>query len=665
MSLRAAACRLAGRGLRVFRLRAGTKGGAGNYIDSDWTTTATSDPMDVYEMWTAADGSEAPYNIGVLATGLAVLDVDDKGAKRGSDELARIVSEIGALPGTYTVETPTGGRHIYFRGDGYGQRDAADGINVRATNGYVVGAGSIVGGKAYREIDAAPIAEIPPALGERLRAARVKDRKAGETVGTLDLPQAIAAANSYIEREAPTAIEGSNGDQTTFRVACRLLDYGLTHEAAFELLVAWNERCEPAWALDDLEKKLQNAAAYRRQAIGAENPVEGFEPYVDEPAANPLDALVSFPALSAADIDALPPRPWVSKGHLMRGKLTTVVAPGSAGKSLLTLQWAVALASGVGSFVGLPMEAAPYTVLMINGEDEQSEQRLRLGAVAKHYGFDLTEFAHRLGLLSVSDHPLTLVRKQGQRGAVQLTESLGHLEDYITRKGVDVLFVDPLIEVHEVEENSNSEMRIVMQALRGIAARTNCAVCLVHHTAKPAGSSSDGHTGNHSAGRGASAVSNAARINFTLFPMSEKDAELLEVLPADRKRYVRLDDAKMNHSLESAFATWFEKVSVEVGAGRESIGVLKPWQPHSATGKTRQYIAELLADHVRHEPLTLKAAARIVAEDRMFAGQALTGLSKRLRDMFSGAAVAVGGRQIIFEPDGATGGTLSTRALVS
>lgn len=661
MSLRTAAIRLAARGLRVFRLAPGTKGGEGNYVDTSWTTAATSDLMDVYERWTLPDGREAPYNIGVLATGFVVLDVDNKKGHSGSRELARIASEIGALPETYAVETPNGGQHIYYRGEGFSQRDLADGINVRATNGYVVGAGSLIDGRAYREICDAPITDVPPTLAERLRAGRTRDARVGAVVGTLDLPASIAAAKSYIEREAPTAIEGSNGDQTTFRVACRLLDFGLSRDVALGILEAWNETNEPPWELDDLATKLGNAAHYRRQPIGAENPIEGFEPYVDE-AVNPLDALVESAALSAADIDALPPRPWIAKGYLMRGKLTALIAPGSAGKSLLTLQWAVALAGGIGSLIGMPA-LAQHRVLMVNGEDERHEQRLRIGAIAKHFNLDMEDIGSRINILSTSSDPLTLISKQGSRGALHHAKHLAYLEDHIRRSRYDVVCIDPLIEVHEAEENSNSEMKFVMAALRGIAERTDTAICLVHHSSKPPGGSSDGHTGNASASRGASAIINSVRIALTLFPMSEKDAEALEVLPADRHRYARLDDAKTNLTLQNPHARWFEKVSVHVGAGNESIGVFVPWTPHSEAGKTRQYIAELLADHALYETLSLKAAARILSEDRMFHGQSISGLTRRLRDMLTGAAVVVHGRQLLFEPDGATGGNITMRAL--
>ena len=80
---------------------------------------------------------------------LVILDIDLKGENLGRDPW-EIVESFG-LPPTYTQSTPSGGLHLFYSGGGvpFGQRDFAPNINVRATNGYAVGAGSEVDGVRY------------------------------------------------------------------------------------------------------------------------------------------------------------------------------------------------------------------------------------------------------------------------------------------------------------------------------------------------------------------------------------------------------------------------------------------------------------------------------------------------------------------------------------
>ncbi len=150
-------------GWAVFPLRPGTKNGQ---VVSHWNTWATTDPATVREAWS---GAFAGHNIGVDcgASRLVVLDLDVPKAGRtahGVDELDALAQQHGALPATYTVTTPSGGRHLYFTADrqlGNSQSKLAPGVDVRGVGGYVVAAGSTVAGLHYTADAAAP-AGLPP-----------------------------------------------------------------------------------------------------------------------------------------------------------------------------------------------------------------------------------------------------------------------------------------------------------------------------------------------------------------------------------------------------------------------------------------------------------------------------------------------------------------------
>ncbi len=66
-------------------------------------------------------------------------------------------------------------------------------------------------------------------------------------------------AHAYLSK-LPPAIGGQRGHDATFLAACLLVEFGLTWEQAFPLLVQWNKtHCEPRWGERELEHKLHDA----------------------------------------------------------------------------------------------------------------------------------------------------------------------------------------------------------------------------------------------------------------------------------------------------------------------------------------------------------------------------------------------------------------------
>lgn len=146
------ACKLAGSGLRVFRLRPGGKEPA----FTGWQHEATADTELVHARWSdPVGGDPLAFNIGVATgAGLLVLDVDNKDGKHGSASLNGLEARYGALPMTLTVRTPTGGYHYYFRvpadewiGNSIGK--LGEGLDVKGDGGYVVGPGSVLAKGQY------------------------------------------------------------------------------------------------------------------------------------------------------------------------------------------------------------------------------------------------------------------------------------------------------------------------------------------------------------------------------------------------------------------------------------------------------------------------------------------------------------------------------------
>jgi hypothetical protein len=271
----------------------------------------------------------------------------------------------------------------------------------------------------------------------------------------------------------------------------------------------------------------------------------------------------------------IPPRDWIVPGLLLRKMLTVLVAPSGSGKSLLTLQLALALASNI-EWAGWRPRAA-YNVLVVNAEDDVDEMKRRLAGMLRYMPIDQRAIAERF---IIADNPegVVLARFDARTKTLVRTPLVETLLQIIALNRIDVIFVDPFAETFEGDENSNSELKWAGMLWREIARRTNAAICLVHHTKKYA----TGMAGDVDAARGASALIGIARVVSTLFPMTATEAEALSVEGDLRGNYLRYDDAKANFNLKSAVAKWFHKETVVLDnktAERpgDQVGVLIPW----------------------------------------------------------------------------------------
>jgi hypothetical protein len=171
--LLASALAASGLGWHVFPCAPGAKRPA---LRENWQDLATTSPDRIRAWWARQD-----YNIGIACgpSGLVVIDLDMAAAADGhqrpdgpspgtagpSSGTAGCSSGTAALeslcrahgqpyPGaTYTVDTPSGGCHLYFTAPAQAVRNSAGRlgplIDIRAGGGYVVGAGSRAGGRAY------------------------------------------------------------------------------------------------------------------------------------------------------------------------------------------------------------------------------------------------------------------------------------------------------------------------------------------------------------------------------------------------------------------------------------------------------------------------------------------------------------------------------------
>jgi hypothetical protein len=269
--------------------------------------------------------------------------------------------------------------------------------------------------------------------------------------------------------------------------------------------------------------------------------------------------------------DELEPRPWDPHGYGLKGSVTLISGPPSALKSSLVLAWAVAKALGRPHGKFCPTTAGK--VIVYNVEDNILEQRRRLSAVLRQFDAIPADIADKV--IRVSPTQIgTLFGHENETGELFPTPAMNRLRQLIADRKPDMLIADPFVELHEEDENDNTALRRILAEFRSLAAEFKIVVILVHHTRKGAAT-----PGDIDAARGASAIIGAAKIVFTLFPMSDEEAVSF-AMPRDRQsraRYVRLDDGRQNYA-EIENARWYEAIGYKLDNG-DTVAALVPWEP--------------------------------------------------------------------------------------
>jgi AAA domain len=270
----------------------------------------------------------------------------------------------------------------------------------------------------------------------------------------------------------------------------------------------------------------------------------------------------------------IPPRGWLLGTTFCRRFLSSLVADGGVGKTALRLAQPISLAIGrslTGEHVFVRCK-----VLIVSLEDDLDELRRRVYAVLRHYNITPAEVRGWLFLAA----PKGLRLAEMKDGAPAAGKLEGLLRQAIADRKIDVVSLDPFIKSHGLEENSNGAIDYVCTLLAKMAIEYDCAVDLPHHTKKGIGGAGDADRG-----RGASSMKDAARLVYTLTPMSAEEAEQFGIKEADRRSLIRLDSGKVNIAPPSSAANWFHLVGVplENGGGiypaGDNVQTVESWQP--------------------------------------------------------------------------------------
>lgn len=486
-------------------------------------------------------------------------------------------------------------------------------------------------------------------------------------------PQPVSSAPSTVTLNIGSEFEGLEVEDCLARVRAgdhwhdnlvRLTGHWIARGwSDAEIVAAASSLTLPGWTVEQTVREVATMIAGGRTKWNVPNPAHRVE---DVSAAASLQPAF----LDSLNLAMLPRRRWLLGRSLLRGHLTLLVAPPGVGKSTHGIARAVAVATGRDITAETVHEQVRAWIY--NTEDDADELKRRLGAVLQHWLIPFAEVKGRVALNSGADRPLLFARAD-RAGMVIRLPDVDACIARIREHGIGLFVVDPFVETHELNENSNEQIKAVAVMFREVARAAGCAVLLVHHTAKPPQGSSDGHAGNMNTARGASALVGVARVVQTLFAMSEKDAERHDVAKEDRHLHLRLDDAKANLGLMSPEARWFRKAGVELPNGDE-VGVLEPedlGQPvpekeKSGASDLHHTIVAVLLARTTGTEITVNAAARLLAwsDDERFHryrqtdAQGHQRAKRSLRDAVreaseAGIAVISGGRSHGFAFDAA------------
>lgn len=643
MSKLDAALAWARRGFPVFPLVAGHK----TPLHDDWPSVATCDEGELRRMWTdPVLRTEQDYNIGVKCNDMVVVDVDTKFGKDGHNQYM----QLGGNYDTLVVRTPSGGFHCYFQGPDSANVAIAPDVDIRSHNGFAIAPGSEIVdvpdkqvGGAYELIVDAPLAYVPQAVASRLRGPY--EKREGAVHSALDSEASVEAARRYLS-SAPVAVEGQRGDETTFTTAARLVrEMALSVDVAFELIAeVWNPRCQPPWDLDELRTKVENAAEYGSADLGRLDPSVMFA-NVDVPPPPSVFEQSGVGFGNALDPQRVPPRPWMLDRVLMLHETTLLLAPGSAGKSSVSLAIVAHLA--VGRDFGPYKAHVQCRSVVYNGEDDRVEQSRRLIAVCQMYNLDYNVVKENVILMSAEDVDLRMVSAQS-RSAFANEAVVNQLIDLASAPEVGLIVYDPLVDVHDVDETDNPHMNFVMKTIQKVARAANVASLVLHHTTKAGSTRQEERVGNMDISRGASGIVYKSRISFTLMNATHQDCEDYGLQEKERHTWVRMDDAKMNLALSSNEATWFRKEGARIASG-DIVGVLNIAALKRNSTTIRARIADIIMATMSSNgqasmPIS-QAVAVVKSQEPLYANKTESDIKKRIEGMFA-VEVEVKGRTL-------------------
>jgi hypothetical protein len=262
-----AALQLTKHGLRLFPIIPNSK----NPAVKKFYDVATTDEKQL-SVWFETK----KFNVGISTDGLLVVDVDHKNGKDGFKSIKELRAEGKILPKTLQQKTPSGTIHLIYRAPFAIANSASKvgiGLDIRGHHGYVVGAGSLIDGKAYSVLVDHPIADAPNWLIEAAEAFNEGKSHAQEIA--VDIDSNIAWERGKELLNALPLVESGVRNVEAYKVANKLKDEGVNQNDSFALMLEY-WKCEPLLEYEELAQAVRSAFTYGKEAQGSKSPEAVF-----------------------------------------------------------------------------------------------------------------------------------------------------------------------------------------------------------------------------------------------------------------------------------------------------------------------------------------------------------------------------------------------------
>lgn len=477
----------------------------------------------------------APERAGIAcgpASGVIVLDVDSIWAfKLWCDDYGLPKQ----LPPTLTIQTGGKGErfHYYYLypqdGKRYPCRSVKDCFDIRGTGGQVLCPGSLhpETKKPYVITEAREIAPAPPWLLEFSLTRTTPVTPPGSSHQDVDLepepfeheiaeigaspdpaqsqkdmtmttPQQtppldinILPVSDEIKNLIQAAMPKGQRSEPSMRVLLALLGAGVPEQTIRAIYQHYpigdkSRENQPDWFDREIQKAQEYILLVKPQGPPPANP---FAP------ASPQAPSITYHAMSALDIvNAQVNFSFLIENFWPKDEPLLITGPGGAGKSLITLQIAMDLIHPTPpKFLDNFTIYRQHRVLFVQSENSIVSIKRRLNIIRQHFQIDDQILRERMIFLGIGKD----IRAVGDMTKSTFTDTIKHFIDFYKS---DLVIIDPLISFHSMDENSNDQMRRLLDSVAIFCEDSGVTPLLIHHHAKMTADSGPG------GGRGASAI---------------------------------------------------------------------------------------------------------------------------------------------------------------
>lgn len=489
--------------------------------------SASADSKIVADWWTQWPDALIARPTG---NGTVVIDCDldptKSPPKDGESLLPDLEAVHGQLPATYTVRTPRGGRHRYFRAtSGIKFPCSADkvayGIDVRGDGGYVIASPS----PGYEVVIDAPPAKLPPGWVELLRLREQETAK---------------PSSSGIDRdrvlEALSHIPANCSRDEWLHVGMALHDAGLPYEDFDQWSAGGGDKYEGP------EDTLKAWCSFRAgggrtiATVFALAQEHGYRPW-DPRDSRRRSGEARGESIPEDSSDTKPVAPYSTRGwgELSRmmltpqvffwgdgfalGQLGTIFGQGGLGKSRLSLNLCRNQVLGI-PFADLSTGTQPLRHLLMGSENSihrlQNDVRLMSSGLT----------AEQITLLDGHIRLATLEHPEDPFITVASPENVVRWKATLKQHSPNVLWVDPWGDVLDGEANSDEDTRRTLQALRRLLRQIDPTAALVVLAHSRTGARNIAQAVGFDAanfGKGSKALYSASRCVWNLAPADESE----------------------------------------------------------------------------------------------------------------------------------------------